>query len=506
MAAKSENLTILFADMVGFTSLTSLQSRAENAAMLRAYENLLRPIIVRFGGKVIKSIGDALLVTFRSPTDGVRCAMALQDAVFEYSRDKTPQTQLNIRVAVNLGEVRVDRGDVFGEPVNLASRIEGITPADEIYYSESVYLAMNKAEVPSELVGPQTLKGIPEAVNVYRVPRFKATRLVASGEPDGDARLAYPFGGMHRLPGKAASGIPLIMRRTLNAGARLMRRLRGHPVDTEATDTPPAAAVAPTRHAWRWLIGGALGIGAVAGIVIVGNANWGRLSTLGGLAQVLPAAVPSLQERAQPDMAVNRWDKVEQLADAALNQDPKNAYAHLLKGHVLHFRGREEPTLDQYERALRLDRGLTADPRFLANMLDLLNRPGLRSAGDRAAELLQRYAGAAIKKALAERTAKPGFWGRARAAEVLKNMGAEDKIARARLAILDLTEAPGCPRRREAVFTVRELKLREAVPQLRQMTGGNAFKRMFRKDPNACLVDDAQQTIRELEGRPSSPS
>src|SRR3989338_858326 len=107
MAAKFENLTILFTDIVGYTDITSQSTRDESATMLRDYNRLMLPVISAFGGRRVKSIGDAFLVTFRSPTDGVRCAMALQDTAFEYSRDKTPQTQLRIRVAVNLGEVRV---------------------------------------------------------------------------------------------------------------------------------------------------------------------------------------------------------------------------------------------------------------------------------------------------------------------------------------------------------------------------------------------------------------
>jgi len=60
--------------------------------------------------------------------------------------------KLRIRVSLNSGEVRINSGDVFGEPVNVAARLEGITPANEVYFTESIYLSMSKAEVPHELL------------------------------------------------------------------------------------------------------------------------------------------------------------------------------------------------------------------------------------------------------------------------------------------------------------------------------------------------------------------
>jgi adenylate cyclase len=196
---KTENLTILFVDIAGFTATTSRQSRAENARLLQNFGSTLLPLIKNFKGRLIKTIGDALLITFRSPTDAMLCSMALQDAMHGYNLSAPEGEKIHIRVAANLGEVRVTKNDIFGEPVNVASRIEGVAPADEIYLSEAVYMAMNKAEVPAVEVGSKELAGVPHPVRLYNIPRFSTHRLVseyADNEERG-SELLYPYGGMH---------------------------------------------------------------------------------------------------------------------------------------------------------------------------------------------------------------------------------------------------------------------------------------------------------------------
>lgn len=215
MDIQTENLTILFVDIAGFTATTSRQSRAENATLLDTFNRTLLPLIERYRGHVVKSIGDALLVTLRSPTDAMLCSMAMQDAMHEHNLRVPESARIHIRVAANLGEVRVTGQDIFGEPVNLASRIESVTPADEIYLSEAVYMAMNKAEVPAEEVGFKELAGISRPIRLYSIPRFRTPRLVPErpelAEPEA-SELLYPHGGMHhRTPAPKLAARPAPM-------------------------------------------------------------------------------------------------------------------------------------------------------------------------------------------------------------------------------------------------------------------------------------------------------
>jgi adenylate cyclase len=155
-------------------------------------------------------MGDAFLLTFRSPTDALLCSMAIHDRIAETDADVDPSGRFTIRAAVNVGEVRINSGDVFGEAVNIASRIEGKAGAGEIYFSESVFLSMTRSEVPSEEVGYAELKGIPRKVRLYRVPRAGEPGGAPPGKPGSGsaAPVNLPFGGLalDRVRGKLAGG------------------------------------------------------------------------------------------------------------------------------------------------------------------------------------------------------------------------------------------------------------------------------------------------------------
>jgi len=198
---KTENLVILFTDIAGYTESVAKLSRKENEELLAHHNDTLYPIIRSFSGRVVKTIGDALLIVFRSPTDAMLCAMAMQDSLYDRNRSLPPEKQIHIRVAASLGEVRLENNDIFGEPVNTTSRIENITPQDEIYLSDAVYMAMSKAEVPCVEVGLKTLKGISEPVKIWQIPRFSRNRLVSEDvmKSADQPELTFPYGGAHLI-------------------------------------------------------------------------------------------------------------------------------------------------------------------------------------------------------------------------------------------------------------------------------------------------------------------
>ncbi len=248
MKLYTENLTILFVDIVGYTSATSRHSRTENADLLHTFNGTLRPIVQRFKGKVIKEIGDAMLLTFSSPTDAMLCSMGMQDAMHQRNVQMPSSEPIHIRVAANLGEVRVTRKDVFGEPVNIAARIEGNTPADEIYLSEAVFMAMNKAEVPAQEVGHFTLKGMEQPVKLYSIPRFATHRLVPQNlnPAEQGSELLFPYGGMHLAGAQEGTATRrLFMGGSIAAGVLLfvaaaLGLWRHHSSVTTATTNTPA--------------------------------------------------------------------------------------------------------------------------------------------------------------------------------------------------------------------------------------------------------------------------
>jgi len=172
----------MFTDMKGFTSRTSVGSRKQVDHLLDLHDKLIRPIFAQFGGSIVKTIGDAFLVTFESPTDAVLSGMRIQRVVMKHNAATGLEDKFEIRIAINSGEVQIKNGDIFGEPVNIAARIESIAEPNEVYFTEAVYLSMNKNEIPSAEIGQRHLKGIPEQVKIYKVLKEKASVLRKQAE------------------------------------------------------------------------------------------------------------------------------------------------------------------------------------------------------------------------------------------------------------------------------------------------------------------------------------
>ncbi|MFZ2960067.1 MAG: adenylate/guanylate cyclase domain-containing protein [Candidatus Ozemobacteraceae bacterium] len=173
---KSQNLSIMMTDLQGYTNASSASSREEVVALIRRHNQLMMPVIKFYGGTIIKSIGDAFLCTFQSATDAVVCAIIIQLLLKEYNtRQKDTSRRMNLRVVINTGDVSLEKNDIYGEAVNVTARMEGLAcfPGGTIGISESTHLLMNRNEIVALKIGPQTLKGIPTPVTVFKVPLEK---------------------------------------------------------------------------------------------------------------------------------------------------------------------------------------------------------------------------------------------------------------------------------------------------------------------------------------------
>jgi len=180
----TQNLAIMFTDIKGFTARVSGGKRKDLKQLLSTHERLLAPVITHFEGTIVKTIGDSFLARFDSPTDAVLCGVAIQEVLRQHNAFASEEDRIDVRVAINSGDVEVIAGDVMGEAVNLAARLEGIAEAGEVYFTEAVYLAMNRREAPSTEIGERTFAGIPYPVRVFKVvqdPNSELTRRVASG-------------------------------------------------------------------------------------------------------------------------------------------------------------------------------------------------------------------------------------------------------------------------------------------------------------------------------------
>lgn len=166
---ETSNLTVMFTDMKGFTIRTSSQSREETRRMIERHRDILLPVITRFGGRLIKEIGDAFLAVFESPTDAILAGVALQETLAAHNASASAEDRIEVRIAVNSGEVIMEKGDVYGEAVNIAARVQAHAEPNEIYFTEATYLSMNKPEVRFEELGYRILKGLPHKIKIYKV-------------------------------------------------------------------------------------------------------------------------------------------------------------------------------------------------------------------------------------------------------------------------------------------------------------------------------------------------
>ncbi|HQB83178.1 MAG TPA: adenylate/guanylate cyclase domain-containing protein, partial [Candidatus Rifleibacterium sp.] len=175
-AVRSQNLSIMMTDIQGYSAAVAEASREDVVNLIRRHNRLMRPVIEFYRGTIVKTIGDAFLCTFPSATDAVICAIIIQLLLKEYNQRMTDSaSNLNLRVVINSGDVTLEGGDIFGNAVNITARMEALDcfPGGSIGISESTNLLMDRTEIVAEKIGPKQLKGVPEPVNVYKVPLEK---------------------------------------------------------------------------------------------------------------------------------------------------------------------------------------------------------------------------------------------------------------------------------------------------------------------------------------------
>ena len=161
----ARTLTVMFVDLVNYSAYAANRPRDGLIALIRRQRDLVQPIAARHGGRIIKSLGDGLLVTFDGATDAVLAAIRIQAAARDRNSFAEP---LELRIGIATGEVTLHDGDVFGETVNLASRLQQVAKPGEVLFTEMTCNMLNKNEVRYEPVGPVELKGIVNPVNVHK--------------------------------------------------------------------------------------------------------------------------------------------------------------------------------------------------------------------------------------------------------------------------------------------------------------------------------------------------
>ncbi|MFT3731033.1 MAG: adenylate/guanylate cyclase domain-containing protein [Hyphomicrobium sp.] len=166
---KRKIAAILAADIVGYSKLVG-DDEEETLGRLANYRAVFGDFITRFGGRIFNTAGDAILAEFASAVDAVRCAVDTQESLRTRNLAYPPSRQMNFRIGITIGDVVEREGDLLGEGVNIASRLEGIAPVGGICVSRSVHEAVaNKISLKFADVGEQQLKNLPDRIHAYTV-------------------------------------------------------------------------------------------------------------------------------------------------------------------------------------------------------------------------------------------------------------------------------------------------------------------------------------------------
>jgi adenylate cyclase len=159
------------------------------SALVECQKTILEPLVKTHAGRVVKLMGDGALVEFQSVVDAVECGIAIQAGFAKRNAGQADDKAIHVRIGINLGDIILDKGDIFGDGVNVAARLEAIADAGGICIAGSVYdQVKSKIDVEFEDLGEQAIKNIAEPVRVYQVkfagsvPTLAATAAAASSD------------------------------------------------------------------------------------------------------------------------------------------------------------------------------------------------------------------------------------------------------------------------------------------------------------------------------------
>ncbi len=161
---------ILAADVVGYSHLMAGDEEATLVRLKSHQRDVVNPAVAKHKGNIFKLMGDGVLAEFASIVDALHCAVQIQKATRDHNRDAPPNSQIIMRIGINLGDVMVDGSDIFGDGVNIAARLEGAAEPGGICLSGTVFDHVhNKVDLAFHDLGERRFKNIPEPVRVYRV-------------------------------------------------------------------------------------------------------------------------------------------------------------------------------------------------------------------------------------------------------------------------------------------------------------------------------------------------
>src|SRR5712671_741153 len=161
---------IVAGDIAGYSRLMQIDEEGTHGRVKRIERDLIEPSIVEHHGKLVKTTGDGFLAIFDSPVEAVRCSIVIQQNLVGRNASLPKHHWIEYRIGVNLGDVIIEADDIYGDGVNIATRLEGIADPGEVYISGGIYEQIkHKLVCGYESLGDRKVKNITDPVRVYRV-------------------------------------------------------------------------------------------------------------------------------------------------------------------------------------------------------------------------------------------------------------------------------------------------------------------------------------------------
>jgi TolB-like protein/Tfp pilus assembly protein PilF len=214
-----------------------VDEKRTHLALREHRQKLIDPLIAAHKGHIVKTTGDGLLLRFPSVVEAVACAVAMQSGMAKRNKDIPAGNRIEFRIGINIGDVIVEKGDVFGDGVNIAARLEQVAPPGGICLSDDAYRQVRgKLDIPVVDAGEQSLKNISSPVRVYRIEPEVAA---AAGPLMPSAELE------RRWPVRALGAAAIVVVVALAAGTWLALRDRPDVARTAALPKPSLASTMP---------------------------------------------------------------------------------------------------------------------------------------------------------------------------------------------------------------------------------------------------------------------
>ena len=198
---KRKLTAIMFIDMVGYTAMMQKDER-KTQDLVKRHRELIKPLVVKYSGEVLRYVGDGTLCTFRSAIEAVNCAIGIQNALID-------KHELNVRIGIHIGDIVFEGDDIYGDGVNVASRLEPLAESGGVCISERVYDDIrNQSNMDAKFLGEKVLKNVDRPVKIYCL----------TGE---GLKVAKSF-EKNSAPGETPASEKSFSRKYVYAGASLM--------------------------------------------------------------------------------------------------------------------------------------------------------------------------------------------------------------------------------------------------------------------------------------------